>query len=69
LTLVEIAAQNARKQAQISTGKQQARQSPKPILTELMVVDAEMIRLVDENADLKAVLQNLDSVAYDPDFH
>jgi hypothetical protein len=48
--------------------KQQARQSPKPILTELTVVDAEMIRLVDENEDLKAVLENMDRVAYDPHF-
>jgi predicted nucleic acid-binding Zn-ribbon protein len=67
-SIAEIATENTRKQAQISALKQQIRQSPKPILTELTVVDAEIIRLADENEDLKAVLQNLDRIAYDPHF-
>jgi predicted nucleic acid-binding Zn-ribbon protein len=66
-SLTEIVAQNARQQAQIAALKLQSRrQSPRPILTEFTVMDAEIIRLADENEDLKAVLQNLDRVAYDP---
>jgi chromosome segregation ATPase len=63
--LTEVMAQNAQKQAEIATLKERAKGKPRPVLTDLTVVDAEIIRLADENEDLKVILQGLDKIAYD----
>jgi chromosome segregation ATPase len=65
-TLADLMAQNAQKQAEITALKSRTKRKPaRPIIGELTVVDAEIIRLADENEDLKVILQGLDRIAYD----
>jgi hypothetical protein len=63
--LAAVRAQNAQKQTEQSTRKQKAKKGKKPSLNDVSTLDAQILRLTDENEDLRAILRELDKLAYD----
>jgi uncharacterized membrane protein YccC len=63
--LAAVRAQNAQKQTEQSTRKQKAKKGKKPSLSDVSTLDAQILRLTDENEYLRAILRELDKLAYD----